>query len=575
VRVALCQITTRAGDVRGNVRRITAALEEARAQGARLAILPELAIPGYPPLDLLQREEFLADVRAAEVAIAEAARALGLKVIVGSVGGEVCGRDGPPTLANEAILLEGGRVRARRAKTLLPSYGVFHEARWFAPAREVAPVHLERGGAGPRSLGLLVCEDMWDEAYATHPPRDLLGGGAEALIAISASPYRKDVHAARLHHARRHGAPLVYVNAVGAEDALVFDGGGFALDRRGRVLLALPRFEEAVACVEWEALVGEAPVEADAPDLSLERERLAALTLGVRDFAAKKGIGRAVLGLSGGIDSALTAVIAARALGPGRVHGVAIPSRHTDPRSTEDARALAATLGIGFSVVPLEPLHAAMEASLAPLLAAARDEGARGLALENGQSRLRMVVLMAETNARGGLLLSTSNKSELSLGYGTIYGDMAGALAPLGDLWKSDVVALARHLEAQARGTFPPFTLARPPSAELRPEQTDPFDYAAVDPVLEALVLGGPAAEIEARAKANGLAPDEVARLERLVRAGEWKRRQGPVVLKVAETTFGPGRMVPVVDHTRPLATTHSPPLSDPAPPAAGARRTA
>jgi NAD+ synthase (glutamine-hydrolysing) len=470
-------------------------------------------------------------------------------------------------MRNAALHIREGRVAARVGKRLLPAYGVFDERRYFLPGR---------GPSRPLTLagleaGVLICEDFWDEDYPRHPAREALDRGADALLALSASPFRLGVYEERLRRARRHGAPFLFVNALGAEDELVFDGGSFALDAGGSLLAALPRFEEALEVIDlssaspanhlsnssprssassaahFSSASSEAPLSPEDPDTLLR-----ALVQGLRGFAARTGVARAVLGLSGGIDSALTAVIAAEALGPASVTGIAIPSRWSDPRSLDDARALARTLGIGFETLPLEPLHAAAAASLAPLLEGAPPR-ARASADENAQARLRMLILMGALNARGGMLLSTSNKSELCLGYGTLYGDLAGAIAPLGDLWKSEVLALARRLEVRRPGLFPPYTLARPPSAELAPGQVDPFDYARLDPLLEALLEGRPPASLLALARALGLPEGEAERAERLLRAAEWKRRQGPVILKVHETSFGSGRVLPLADG-RPLA---------------------
>jgi NAD+ synthase (glutamine-hydrolysing) len=409
----------------------------------------------------------------------------------------------------------------------LPAYDVFHENRWFVPGEEYEPLDLSA------KVGLLVCEDMWDEGYATHPGEQLRAAGAELLACISASPYRPGTLAMRLRTARRQAAPLVFVNAVGSTDELVFDGRSFAIDRDGRVLAMLPGFEEAVMVVDVD---GRAPVEL--PKTRHERDLFRALTLGVRDFARKNGIRHAVLGLSGGIDSALVACIARDALGPERVTAVAIPSRFTDPRSTECARELAVALGIGFEVVPLEGLHAAAEASVGHLL-----EGARGATTaENLQSRLRMAILAAYVNTRGGVLLNTSNKTELALGYGTLYGDMAGTLSVVGDLTKTQVYDVARWYD-EGRGILPRFVVERPPSAELRPDQVDPFDYPTMAPLVEALVRGD--------AIPDSADASDVERVRGALAAAEHKRWQCGIILKVSEKSFGTGRMIPVTSAWR------------------------
>lgn len=517
MKIALAQIDTRIGDFAVNRRRIVAAVEEARRQGADLAVLPEMVVTGYPPRDLLLDPGFVD--RAIETT-EEIARELreGPPVVLGTVARSGQATPGHPGLWNAAALLHGGRVAGLVPKRLLPAYDVFHEPRWFVPGTSSPP--LEISG---RRLGLLVCEDLWDEGYPVHPPEDLLAAGAEALVVIAASPFRAGALEQRLHHARRAGAPVVFVNAVGANDELIFDGSSFLMGGDREVTARLPRFAEAVQTVD---LVGGGAL---APALEGEEELFAALVSGVRGFAAKNGLRRLFLGLSGGVDSALVAAIAAEAVGPRRVLALALPSRHTDPRSTDAARELARALGIGFEVVPLDPLHAEARRTLGPLL-----EQEAGTTDENLQARLRAVVLTAWVNRHGGLLLNTSNKTELSLGYGTLYGDLAGTLSVIGDLTKPEVYAVARWV-SENRVAIPPFILDRPPSAELRPDQVDPFDYPVVAPAVESLVRG------------ESLPEDpEADRWRRLLHAAEHKRWQHGIVLKVSGKAFGTGRMVPV-----------------------------
>jgi NAD+ synthetase len=516
LRIGLAQIDTRIGDFAGNRRRIVAAVAEARRRGADLVVLPEMVVTGYPPRDLLLDPAFVA--RAADTT-AEIARELadGAPVILGTVAPSGSATPGHPGLWNAAALLKEGRVAALVPKRLLPAYDVFHEPRWFVPGDVGLPVEI-----ACRRLGLLVCEDLWDEGYPVHPGADLLASGAEILIAISSSPFRVGVLDRRLHHARRQGAPVVFVNAMGANDELIFDGGSFVTDVRGEVIASLPRFAEAVEVVDLEAGGSVAPA------MGTEEELFAALVLGVRDFAAKNGLARLFLGLSGGVDSALVAIIAAEAVGPRRVTAVAIPSRHTDPRSTASALELSAALGICFEEIPLEPLHEEARRTLSALLL--EDTGTTD---ENLQARLRALILTAWVNRRGGLLLNTSNKTEISLGYGTLYGDLAGTLSVIGDLTKPTVYAVARWLVASGRVAIPPFILERPPSAELKPDQEDPFDYPTVAPAVEDLVQGRPAGA-------------EAERWRRALLASEHKRWQHGIVLKVSEKAFGTGRMMPV-----------------------------
>ena len=510
MRAALAQINPCIGDLAGNVERCLAAIETARRQDAELVVLPELAIPGYPPRDILFDPSFVEAVYQATLDLARRARN-GPPVIVGSL--RPAGRQPPdhPGLYNAAVLLNGGEAQWVAAKRLLPAYDVFFEPRWFLPGPPLPPITI----AG-RRVGVLVCEDLWDQGYDIHPPAELLAAGAELLICISASPYRQHIMEQRLFHARRQGCPLLYVNLCGGNDELIFDGRSFALNQTGELIVRLAGFEEEVRVVDLEPETQDLP--ALYPDGPPEAELYQALVLGVRDFAQKNRLKRAFLGLSGGVDSAVVAVIAAEALGPEQVTAVAIPSRYTDPRSTACAQALAQTLDIHLAVVELEPLHAVAEATLGDLL-----EG--GTTAENVQARLRAMILMSFVNRYGGLLLNTSNKTELGLGYATLYGDMAGTLGPIADLTKPEVVALAHWINA-VRQVIPAYVLERPPSAELRPDQVDPFDYGTIAPALERLV--------------------QENRSDLALRRSEHKRWQMGVVLKVSPKAFGTGRLIPI-----------------------------
>ena len=507
MKLALAQVNPCTGDLEGNVKRCLAAVETARSQAADLVVLPEMAVPGYPPRDILFDAGFVQ-------AVGEATRDLarqtmgGPPVVVGTVMPGTEPTPNHPGLYNAAVLLDNGHVQIAAAKRLLPGYDVFFEPRWFVPGPALPPVTI-----GGTRVGVLVCEDLWDTGYAIHPPADLLEAGAELLVCIAASPYRRQILAQRYAHAKRQRCPLIYANLCGANDELIFDGRSFALDEKGHTLAQLPAFEEAVQVIDLDTPNPIAP-----PEDPTEAMCFQALVLGVRDFARKNGIDRAFLGLSGGVDSAVAAVIAADALGPAHVTAVAIPSRYTDPRSTSSAADLARALGIQFEVMELAPLHTAAESALGALLT-------RGTAAENVQARLRALILMSFVNRYGGMLLNTSNKTELALGYGTLYGDMAGTLCPIADLTKPEVYSLARWIQ-KSRGLIPDFILERLPTAELKPDQVDPFDYPEVAPVLERLVR-------ENRSNAA-------------LRRSEHKRWQMGVVLKVSEKAFGTGRMIPI-----------------------------
>lgn len=507
MKIALAQINTTVADLPGNVDRCLDAIRVGQKQGADLIVLPEMAVPGYPPRDILLDTSFIAAVGEATQDLAR--RAAGLpSTIVGTLHPGGIPTPGHPALHNVATLLKSGRARIVAVKRLLPTYDVFHEQRWFVPGPQLPPI--EVAGA---HIGVLICEDLWDEAYLVHPPVDLVNAGAQALVSISASPYRHGVLNERLYHARRAGCPVIHVNLCGATDELIFDGRSFALDSKGALLAQLPGFEEAVQVVDLSGGESTSPTATDN-----QQDLYRALVLGIHDFAHKNGIHRAFLGLSGGIDSAVVAILAAEALGPDCVTALAIPGRFTDPRSNESAATLAHALGIGFEIVPLEPLHAAAEKVLGELLS-------HGTTGENLQARLRMVILMSFVNRHGGLLLNTSNKTELALGYGTLYGDLAGTLSPLGDLTKPEVYALAHWIQ-ERRAIIPSFILERAPSAELKPDQVDPFDYPVVGPALERLI------------QANCT--------NAILRQTEHKRWHMGVVLKVSRKAFGTGRMMPI-----------------------------
>lgn len=509
MKIALAQINPYVGDLEGNVDLCLDAIQQGGALGADLVVLPELAVPGYPPRDILYDSSFNKAVFEANRDLARRARGLPPTLF----GTLVDSGERPPAhpgLYNAAVLAREGWLSTVATKRLLPVYDVYYEPRWFLPGSAHPPVSL-----GGKKVGVLVCEDLWDEGYDLHPAEELRAAGADVLVVINASPYRKGILARRLGQARRTGCPLVYVNMWGAQDELIFDGRSFAMDPEGHLLIRLPGFKESIRVIDLDPQESDAVSDEPPKEVTLFR----ALILGVRDFARKNRLERAFLGLSGGVDSSVGAVIAAEALGADRVTGVAIPSRYTDPRSTACARALAGALGMGFEVVELESLHATAESALADLMKG------ETTAAENVQARLRMIILMGFTNCYGGMLLNTSNKTELALGYATLYGDMAGALCPLADLTKPEVYNLARWINAE-RGLIPSFVLERPPSAELRPGQVDPFDYEAVGPAMERLVHANQS--------------------DSALRRSEHKRWQMGVILKVTEKAFGTGRMIPI-----------------------------
>jgi NAD+ synthetase len=538
MRVALAQLDPRVADLAGNAARIEAAYARAVTAGAELVVFPELALIGYPPLDLLGRDDFVS--RAARALEALAARLGPIPALVGCVW-PTPDRGGRP-VQNVAALLAGGRICGTQAKTRLPTYDVFDEDRYFEPARERRPIVL----AG-RRVGITVCEDIWDgphegrRRYRVDPVEELGAQGIDLLVNLSASPF----HAGRGREreerlgevARALRRPVVYVNQVGGNDSLLFDGRSLAVGPDGRLLARAEAFREDLVLVDTASGAGDLRT---APPEGVEELRRA-LVMGLAGYLDKCGFREVVFGLSGGVDSALVAALAADALGGERLRCLAMPSRYSAAISLEDAERLARNLGARFSVLPIEACQAAFLETLLPELGDLR----LTLAEENVQARVRGALVMAVSNHTGALALATGNKSELATGYCTLYGDMAGGLCPIGDLWKGQVVALARHYN-RAGELIPERILTRPPSAELRPDQLDQDSlppYAELDAILELVVT-------ENRARADILAaghPAElVDRVIRLVERSEYKRRQAAPVLRVTRRAFGAGRQIPL-----------------------------
>ena len=565
-RIALAQIDTTVGDLGGNADRIRAFTRLARDAGADLVAFPELAICGYPPRDFLDMPEFVDRCAAAVEELSRPAEwSRGIAVAFGFP--EKAEGAPPPGLYNAVALVDGGRLAAVGRKSLLPTYDVFDETRYFLPSN--ASTSVPAAAMGLR-VGLSVCEDIWNDKrfwdrprYARDPIADLVAGGAGLVLNVSASPYalgKPELRERMLSAAAlAHGTPVAYVNQVGGNDSLVFDGGSMLVGPGGRVLARAPLFEEALLVADLDGghvqLLGAdgspRPVPA-APESSPDgqaAEVFQALVLGVRDYVRKCGFKSAVIGLSGGIDSALTAAVAAVALGPERVTGVAMPSRYSSDHSREDARILAERLGIAFREVPIEPMHATYLASLGSAFGHAPGD----LTEQNVQARIRGQILMAISNETGALLLSTGNKSELAVGYCTLYGDMAGGLAVIGDVPKTLVYRVSRAFNrAVGRDAIPERTLVKPPSAELKPGQVDQDSlppYDVLDDILAAYVEERlPVADIVRR----GHPEDLVRRVIRMVNGSEYKRRQAAPVLKVTGKAFGEGRRLPIAHGWRP-----------------------
>ncbi|SBO44529.1 NAD+ synthase [Cyanobium sp. NIES-981] len=564
MRLALAQLNPLVGDLAGNGQLILEACRQAAAAQADLVLTPELSLWGYPPRDLLFHQARLAaQATALDRLVAELAGCEGAPAVLVGIA-EASGSRELPNLYNALALVEGTGWRVVARKQLLPTYDVFDEQRYFRPGTEPAVLAFGRGARQWR-LGLTICEDLWVEEdlqgqrlAGPDPVAALQARQVEVLINLSASPFNpakadlRQALAARA--AQRLGCPVVYVNQVGGNDELVFDGASFVVGSTGAVLCQLPSCREALELWSPASSAGSPPPPAAVLPAPME-QLFRALVLGVRDYAGKCGFQRSLLGLSGGIDSALVAVIASAALGPAAVRALLMPSPWSSEGSIADALALADRLGLPTSTLPIGPLMGGFDAALQPALGHAPT----GLAAENLQSRIRGTLLMAVANQEGQLLLSTGNKSELAVGYCTLYGDMNGGLAVIGDLYKTTVFALADWLDSPAsmpcrrdvglpaEGELIGLAIrSKPPSAELRPDQRDSDslpDYAELDPLLEALV--------EQRRSAEELAAEPrfgplALQVGLLLRRAEFKRRQAAPVLKVSGHAFDSGWRMPI-----------------------------
>ena len=574
MRLALAQINTTVGDLDGNRALILARLEEARSAGADLVLFPELAVTGYPPEDLLLRPAFVRSARQSLDQIAAAAT--GITALVGFPHFE-------GDLYNACAVCADGAVQAIYHKRFLPNYGVFDEERYFASGRDLVLLRL-----GEALVGVTVCEDMWQPG---PPATDLALAGAQLLVNVSASPFHvgKDREREEMfqQRARDTSSFVAFVNAVGGQDELIFDGHSVVLDDEGEVVARAPGFEQALLVVDVDptAAIGRRLSETRRRALARERDELPAveivplregrcqtpsvsdtaagsvaplvddleqmrlaLELGLRDYVGKNGFGDVVVGLSGGIDSALTAALAVEALGAERVHGVSMPSRFSSEGTRADAQRLAESLGIDFREVPIDEVVTEFEDSLAPSFGGLE----RDLAEENLQARVRGVLLMALSNKFGWLVVATGNKSELSVGYATLYGDMAGGFALLKDVFKTDVFRLARHLNERAgRELIPQTIIDRAPSAELRADQLDQDSlppYPELDRVLEAYVELDRSRE---ELLSDGFDPEVVDAALAMIDRAEYKRRQAPPGVKLRPKAFGRDRRTPITNRWR------------------------
>jgi len=550
VKVALAQINVTVGDLAGNTRRIVDAARTAHSKGARLVLLPELSLCGYPPEDLLLRPAFM---QACADALADCARQLadleGLHVVVGHP--HQFGRQGDvrsKSVAvqqryNAASVLAGGRVIATYCKRELPNYQVFDERRYFASGRDAGqePVVIEIGGL---KFAVLICEDAWFD----EPAASARAAGAQVLCVLNASPFHLGKVVEReqrmAERARAVGLPLLYSHLTGAQDEVVFDGASFALDAQGRIGARAPMFEEALTLVEVDTRTVRGDI---APVPAIEAQAWAALVTGVRDYIGKNGFPGAIIGLSGGIDSALVLAIAVDALGADKVRTVMMPSPYTADISWIDARDMAARLGVRYDEISIVPMFDAFRASLATEFAGRPEDTTE----ENIQARIRGTLLMALSNKFGSIVLTTGNKSEMATGYCTLYGDMAGGFAVIKDVAKTLVYRLANWKNAQGAEVIPQRIITRPPSAELRPDQKDQDSlppYDVLDAILERYMEDDQSIETIVAA---GFGASDVERVTRLIKINEYKRRQAPVGIRITHRAFGRDWRYPITSKFR------------------------
>ncbi|MBU2488645.1 MAG: NAD+ synthase [Proteobacteria bacterium] len=544
MKIALAQVNPVIGDFAGNEEKIARQARAARERGCSLVVFPELSVCGYPPRDLLERQDFLRECEASLARLMGAIRGIG---VVAGLPRPFPGPGKPA--ANAAVLFEDGKVLHRVRKRLLPTYDVFDEARYFTPGR-TASVFEYKGLA----LGITICEDAWNDPdlfaqqlYDWDPIQVLADAGARVLINIAASPFHAGKarfrHGLMSHLAKKHSMTALYVNQVGGNDSLVFDGASSVHLPDGSLAARGAVFAEDLVVFDTETGTGTL-----APEPETDEEMVyGALVTGTRDYVVKCGFSGAVVGLSGGIDSAITLCVAADALGPQNVTALFMPSEFTSPDNFTDTRELAENLGVAFHIVPIQPLYQAFAQELSGLIQAPPGS----VTFQNVQARIRGVILMAFSNSTGALVLSTGNKSELAVGYCTLYGDMNGGLAVISDVPKTMVYSLCRHLNRNSE-VIPKNILAKPPSAELAHDQKDSDDlpeYDVLDAILEAFVEDGKSlAEIEAMGHSRAVAAEVIRR----VTGNEYKRRQAAPGLKITSKAFGEGRRLPIAQRFRP-----------------------
>jgi len=538
MKITMAQLNPTVGDIGGNVKKLMDTVE-ANAK-SDIVVFPEMFITGYPPRDLLEKHGFIGRVEKAVASITEFSRRFPKTGIL--FGAPVRNSNEGMELYNAAVLMQNGKMLMVQHKSLLPTYDVFDEARYFEPAKSIDVVDFMG-----EKLGISVCEDAWNDPelwhrkqYATDPIEALAGKGATLMINISASPFHLEKEKVRFRligtHAKRRKVPFVYVNQTGANDEIIFDGRSFFVDSSGRLVKALPAFEEHVATIDTDAS-GSAGYRPDDVMETLEK----ALVLGIKDYFRKCGFSKAVVGLSGGIDSAVTCTLAVRALGKKNVTGISMPSKFSSAGSVDDSRTLAENLGIDFRVIPIKAIHDAYLKTLSPHFRGTK----AGVTEENIQARIRGNILMAFSNKFGHIVLSTGNKSEMAVGYCTLYGDMSGGLSVISDVPKTMVYRLAEYINRD-NAVIPKSTITKPPSAELRPDQKDqdtlpPYDI--LDGILHLYVDEGASPD---EIKRMGFDADTVDWIVKAVNRNEYKRKQAPPGLKVTSKAFGQGRRIPI-----------------------------
>lgn len=549
MKIALAQLNYHIGDFEGNLAKITTAVSESTSKGADLVVFSELAISGYPPLDLLERKEF---INTCQQSIEKLARMVDpdTGVLVGSP--EFNSNKNGKLLFNSAFFLYQGEIQQVIRKTLLPTYDIFDEYRYFEPNREFNILHFKQ-----RKLAVTICEDLWDEQpfenefsrsrlYATNPLEELYKLGPDAIINMAASPFahrkmeiKQSIFTGK---AARYNLPVLYCNQVGAQTELIFEGGSMAIHPSGRVASKLPFFREDILISDLDELIGSEPPLSEDKIPDRIGSMANALICGIRDYFGKLEFKTATLGLSGGIDSAVTLALAAEALGPENLHVLLLPSQYSSDHSVNDSVQMAQNLGIKYDILPIESLFNQFRRTLQPLFENLPED----ITEENIQARIRGTLLMALSNKLGNILLNTSNKSETAVGYGTLYGDMSGGLSVLGDVFKTDVYRMAEYLNRE-KEVIPVNIISKPPSAELRPDQKDSDSlppYEELDQILEAYIEKQLPLE---KVTEMGYEPGLVNRIIRMVNQNEYKRYQTPPILRVSSKAFGVGRRLPLV----------------------------